>query len=211
MMRKIPIIRVLSVPLNRQRHECSRALRPFSSFEKRLGVTTNLLKYQKSENADRIKLLADPSAIPANMVYESLSYLPGSLTLAMTLRGHILSLLHNKDVNVKRKVETSANNKKIIDSPSDTSHDYLAGRKHLVEMDIEIKKWLLAAFSPDMLSIQEISLDKSSANTLQKIANGDAVGAVQTSEELKYRLRNSSRYENLQTNLCDAMTALSAV
>jgi hypothetical protein len=190
-MRKIPIIRAVATPFACRPLQCSRAIRVFSSFGERLGVTNNLLKYQNSGDTDRIKLLADPSAIPANMVYESLSYLPGSLALVMALRGQILPLLHDKGSNLKRKAETVINEKKPA---GDISQDHHAGRKNLVEMDVQLKKWLLAVFSPDMLRIEEITVEKSSASTLEKIVTGDAVGTVSTKEELRSRLSNSSRY-----------------
>ena len=190
-MREISILKMVSTPFGCRRQQRSRAVRIFSSFRGRLGVTNNLLKYQSSDDTDRIKLLGDPSAIPASMVYESLSNLPGSLALAMTLRGQILSLLHDKGSGVKRKAETNMNEEKAAD---DASHEHHATRKNLAEMDIQLKKWLLAVFSPDMLRIEEVTIDKSSASTLEKIVTGDAVGTVSTKEDLKSRLSDSSRY-----------------
>jgi hypothetical protein len=193
-MREIPILRMVSKPSGYRPQRCSRAIRVFSSFGERLGVTNNLLKYQNSDDADRIKLLVDPSVIPVHMVHESLSYLPGSLALAMTLRGQVLSILHDKGSNAKRKAETVINEKEAAD---DASHDHHVTRKNLVEMDVQLKKWLLAVFSPDMLRIEEITIEKSSASTLEKIVTGDAVGTVSAKEDLRNRLSNSSRYGTL--------------
>lgn len=189
-MRKIPLFRIVSTPFGCRRLQNSRAIRVFSTFGERLAVTHNLLKYQTSDDTDRSKLLADPSAIPANMVYESLSDLPGSLALAMTLRGQVLSVLHDKDFGVERKAVTVACEK---EASGDASHNHHTGRKNLMEMDAQLRKWLLAVFSPDMLSIKEITIDKSSANTLEKIVTGDAVGTVSTKEDLRSRLSNRGR------------------
>lgn len=175
----------------------SRCLCTSSLFEKRLQISNNLIKYQKSNAADRLEILSSPSSIPVSLVFFSLSYLKGSLELAMSIRRDVLQLTHNHSSRsnnmIHGTVEETAHvlEKEIINW--DKEETLSITRRYWHEMDSEVKRWLLASFSSEMLYIQQVSFDTSSGIILEKIARGESVHSVRTLSELKKRLNDGRR------------------
>ena len=176
----------------------SRCLCITSLFEKRLKISANLIKYQKSNAVNRLEILSCQSSIPVSLVFYSLSFLKGSLELAMLIRRDVLLLIKNYDGGSFKKPQRD-----VVGESADallennTSHKELIAllkiRQYWKEMDSELKRWLLASFSSELLYLQQVSFDTSSGTILNKIARGESVHPVNTLSDMKRSLSDGRR------------------
>ena len=158
---------------------CNRALWGGFDSKLKLEATKFLRSYQNLSDTDKLASLTTPSNLSATLICHSLSYLKGSLLLAMSLRKNALYLLRSSNVNTSERVTTDGSSSK---------------RKFWKEIDAELGKWLSSAFSSDMLTIKQISFTTSSGSVLEKIANGESVHPVRNLRDLKSRLKDGRRY-----------------
>ena len=174
--------RILSRPaaahLNLYGRTCYRALWGGFDSKLKLEATRFLRNYQNLSETERLASLSTSSNVPLILICHSLSYLRGSLLLAMSLRKNALHLLRAPNVSTGDRVSADA---------------WSSKRKFWKEIDAEIGKWLSSAFSSDMLTIKQISFTTSSGSVLEKIANGESVHPVRNLRDLKSRLKDGRR------------------
>jgi Malonyl-CoA decarboxylase C-terminal domain len=194
MLKMTAMTRILSRPAAAQfGRTCNRALWGGLDSKLKLEATKFLRSYQNLSDSDKLASLSTSSDVSAIVLCHSLSYLKGSLLLAMSLRKNALHLLRTPNVNTSERV--------AIDSSPNK-------RKFWKEIDAEVGKWLFSAFSSDMLTIKQISFTTSSGSVLEKIANGESVHPVRNLRDLKSRLKDGRRYCVIATSVLVFYTLL---
>lgn len=116
----------------------------------------------------------------------------------MSIRRDVLLLIKNYDGDSFKKPQGEIIGESAYAlTKNDASQDEIKAlpkiRQYWKEMDSEVKRWLLASFSSELLYLQQVSFDKSSGTILHKIARGESVHPVNTISDMQRSLSDGRR------------------
>ena len=134
-----------------------------------LILKKTLKRYAGLNEAERLSMLS-PHTIPSDKIFNTLSTIDGSLTLAMLMRSDVIEAMDRKHT-----VTNSASNNLPSSSPTQGTSTtnttpvvtmmMMTSSKdnfiYLTELDLELKKWLQVALSPDLIELKRITYNQS--------------------------------------------------